>query len=99
MYPLSKHHFLLLGQESLPVQRPKGTHKYPGSEEVTTRLKEDLQQYPGYGVHSFAVNYQSNNKDIQASLVLDNAFNKVYYSTVGVPQEARNIKMSVSYRW
>lgn len=77
----------------------KGTHKYPGSEEVTTRLKEDLQQYPGYGVHSFAVNYQSNNKDIQASLVLDNAFNKLYYSTVGVPQEARNIKMSVSYRW
>lgn len=77
----------------------KGIHKYPGSKEVTTRLKEDLQQYPGYGVHSFAVNYQSNNKDIQASLVLDNAFNKVYYSTVGVPQEARNIKMSVSYRW
>lgn len=77
----------------------KGTHQYPGSSEVTTRLKENLQQYPGYGVHSFAVNYQSNNKDIQASLVLDNAFNKVYYSTVGVPQEARNIKMSVSYRW
>ncbi len=77
----------------------KGTHNYIGSNKVTTRLKEDLQQYPGYGVHSFAVNYQSNNKDIQASLVLDNAFNKVYYSTVGVPQEARNIKMSVSYRW
>lgn len=77
----------------------KGTHKYPGSDEVTTRLKENIQQYPGYGVHSFAINYQSNNKDIQASLVLDNAFNKVYYSTVGVPQEARNIKVSMSYRW
>lgn len=77
----------------------KGTHQYPDSKEVTTRLKENIQQYPGYGVHSFAINYQSNNKDIQASLVLDNAFNKVYYSTVGVPQEARNIKVSMSYRW
>lgn len=98
--PITKTPFSVAwsGKFASPTAK-KGTHSYFNSKEVTTRLKESLQQYPGYGVHSFAVNYQSNNKDIQASLLLANAFNKMYYSTMGVPQEARNIKMSVSYRW
>ncbi|WP_369504409.1 TonB-dependent receptor domain-containing protein [Proteus mirabilis] len=66
----------------------------------TNRLEELIEQYPGYGIHDFSISYQSqNNKDIQATLVLSNAFNREYYSALGVPQEGRNIKMSVSYRW
>lgn len=64
------------------------------------RLQEVMEQHPGYGIHDFSVSYQSkNNKDIQAALVLANAFNREYYSARGVPQEGRNIKMSLSYRW
>ncbi|MEZ2685078.1 TonB-dependent receptor domain-containing protein [Proteus vulgaris] len=65
-----------------------------------TRLQEVVQQFPGYAVHDFSLSYQSKkNKDLQATLMLANAFNYEYFSTRGVPQEGRNIKMSVSYRW
>lgn len=65
-----------------------------------TRLQEVIQQFPGYSVHDFSLSYQSKkNKDLQATLMLANAFNYEYFSTRGVPQEGRNIKMSVSYRW
>ncbi|HIE4214883.1 TPA: TonB-dependent receptor domain-containing protein [Proteus mirabilis] len=81
----------------------KGTHigQAPHVKGKTTnRLQEEIVQYPGYGIHDFSISYQSqNNKDIQAALVLSNAFNKEFYSALGVPQEGRNIKMSVSYRW
>lgn len=65
-----------------------------------SRLQEIIQQFPGYAVHDFSLSYQSKkNKDLQATLMLANAFNYEYFSTRGVPQEGRNIKMSVSYRW
>lgn len=81
----------------------KGTHKGRASHvqnQTTNRMQELIAQYPGYGIHNFSISYQSqNNKDIQAALVLANAFNREYFSALGVPQEGRNIKMSVSYRW
>ncbi|MEQ4923591.1 TonB-dependent receptor domain-containing protein [Proteus hauseri] len=81
----------------------KGTHKGRAPHvkgKNTNRMQELIQQYPGYGIHDFSISYQSQeNKDIQAALVLANAFNYEYFSAMGVPQEGRNIKMSVSYRW
>ncbi|WP_311747971.1 TonB-dependent receptor domain-containing protein [Proteus penneri] len=81
----------------------KGTHKGRAPHvkgKTTNRMQELITQYPGYGIHDFSISYQSkNNKDIQAALVLANAFNREYFSALGVPQEGRNIKMSVSYRW
>lgn len=81
----------------------KGSHKGQAPHvkgKTTNRMQELVQQYPGYGIHDFSISYQSNNnKDIQAALVLANTFNREYYSALGVPQEGRNIKMSVSYRW
>ncbi|OAT21487.1 TonB-dependent receptor domain-containing protein [Proteus myxofaciens] len=81
----------------------KGTHVGKAKHvkgKQTNRLQELIQQYPGYGIHDFSISYQSQkNKDIQAALVLSNAFNYEYYSAMGVPQEGRNIKMSMSYRW
>ncbi|MCO7050321.1 TonB-dependent receptor [Proteus terrae] len=81
----------------------KGTHKGRAPHvkgKTTNRMQELIAQYPGYGIHDFSISYQSqNNKNIQAALVLANAFNREYFSALGVPQEGRNIKMSVSYRW
>lgn len=81
----------------------KGTHKGRAPHvkgKTTNRMQELITQYPGYGIHDFSISYQSqNNKDIQAALVLANAFNREYFSALGVPQEGRNIKMSISYRW
>ncbi|MBI6530348.1 TonB-dependent receptor [Proteus vulgaris] len=81
----------------------KGTHKGQAPHvkgKATNRLQELIQQHSGYGIHDFSISYQSQkNKDIQAAVVLANAFNREYFSAMGVPQEGRNIKMSVSYRW
>ncbi|MGC6563801.1 hemin receptor, partial [Escherichia coli] len=77
----------------------RGTHKGRAPHvkgKTTNRMQELITQYPGYGIHDFSISYQSqHNKDIQAALVLANAFNREYFSAMGVPQESRNIKMSV----
>ncbi|QAV24447.1 TonB-dependent receptor domain-containing protein [Proteus hauseri] len=81
----------------------KGTHKGRAPHvkgKTTNRMQELIQQYPGYGIHDFSISYLSQkNKNIQAALVLANAFNYEYFSAMGVPKEGRNIKMSVSYHW
>ncbi|MDC9606205.1 TonB-dependent hemoglobin/transferrin/lactoferrin family receptor [Xenorhabdus griffiniae] len=60
-----------------------------------------VSQYAGYGVNDFYVSYHGTGtlKGLTTSVVLGNAFDKAYYSSVGAPQHGRNAKLFVSYQW
>ncbi|PHM72449.1 TonB-dependent hemoglobin/transferrin/lactoferrin family receptor [Xenorhabdus kozodoii] len=62
---------------------------------------QKITQYAGYGVNDFYVSYHGNGtlKELTASVVLGNAFDKSYYSSLGAPQAGRNAKLFVSYQW
>ncbi|HGJ5876631.1 MAG TPA: TonB-dependent hemoglobin/transferrin/lactoferrin family receptor [Arsenophonus sp.] len=59
------------------------------------------QPQAGYAVHDFYINYQGEGhlKSLNSSVVLGNAFDKEYYSSQGIPQDGRNIKLLVSFQW
>ncbi|WP_047680143.1 MULTISPECIES: TonB-dependent hemoglobin/transferrin/lactoferrin family receptor [Xenorhabdus] len=60
-----------------------------------------VTQYAGYGVNDFYISYHGEDqlKGVTASVVLGNAFDKQYYSSLGAPQSGRNAKLFVSYQW
>ncbi|CAM3793253.1 TonB-dependent hemoglobin/transferrin/lactoferrin family receptor [Xenorhabdus thuongxuanensis] len=60
-----------------------------------------VSQYAGYGVNDFYVSYHGTGtlKGLTTSVVLGNAFDKTYYSSLGAPQHGRNAKLFVSYQW
>jgi len=55
----------------------------------------------GYGVNNFYVSYKGQGRlnGLTTSVVLDNAFDKAYYSPQGAIQDGRNGKILVSYQW
>lgn len=60
-----------------------------------------VTQQAGYGTNDFYLYYQGNGRlsGINTTLSLTNAFNKSYSSSLGVPQESRNIHFKINYRW
>ncbi|MDC9614390.1 TonB-dependent hemoglobin/transferrin/lactoferrin family receptor [Xenorhabdus khoisanae] len=62
---------------------------------------QKIQQYSGHGVNDFYVSYHGDAalKGLTTSVVLGNAFDKTYYSSLGAPQTGRNAKLFVSYQW
>ncbi|MDC9580904.1 TonB-dependent hemoglobin/transferrin/lactoferrin family receptor [Xenorhabdus sp. PR6a] len=60
-----------------------------------------ITQYAGYGVNDFYVSYHGEGelKGLTTSVVLGNAFDKAYSSSLGAPQNGRNAKLFVSYQW
>ncbi|WP_446469200.1 TonB-dependent hemoglobin/transferrin/lactoferrin family receptor [Xenorhabdus stockiae] len=63
--------------------------------------KKNASQQSGYGVNDFYISYHGENqlKGVTTSVVLGNAFDKQYYSTLGAPQSGRNAKLFISYQW
>ncbi|OTA20701.1 hemin receptor [Xenorhabdus beddingii] len=63
--------------------------------------KKTPPQYAGYGVNDFYVSYHGDGslKGLTTSVVLGNAFDKAYYSSLGASQSGRNAKLFVSYQW
>ncbi|PHM38073.1 TonB-dependent hemoglobin/transferrin/lactoferrin family receptor [Xenorhabdus innexi] len=63
--------------------------------------KKNASQQAGYGVNDFYISYHGENqlKGVTTSVVLGNAFDKQYYSSLGAPQSGRNAKLFVSYQW
>ncbi|WP_340614885.1 TonB-dependent hemoglobin/transferrin/lactoferrin family receptor [Xenorhabdus thailandensis] len=74
----------------------KGVHGTNRSEQG-----RKISQYAGYGVNDFYVSYHGTGtlKGLTTSVVLGNAFDKAYYSSLGAPQHGRNAKLFVSYQW
>ncbi|KMJ43998.1 ligand-gated channel protein [Xenorhabdus khoisanae] len=62
---------------------------------------QKISQHAGYGVNDFYVSYHGDGtlKGLTTSVVLGNAFDKAYYSSLGTPQTGRNAKLFVSYQW
>ncbi|MBI6547847.1 TonB-dependent hemoglobin/transferrin/lactoferrin family receptor [Xenorhabdus lircayensis] len=62
---------------------------------------QKIAQYAGYGVNDFYVSYHGDStlKGLTTSVVLGNAFDKAYYSSLGAPQSGRDAKLFVSYQW
>ncbi|MBD2815762.1 TonB-dependent hemoglobin/transferrin/lactoferrin family receptor [Xenorhabdus sp. Flor] len=60
-----------------------------------------VSKYAGYGVNDFYISYHGEGqlKGVTTSVVLGNAFDKQYYSSLGAPQNGRNAKLFVSYQW
>ncbi len=60
-----------------------------------------ITQQTGYGTNDFYLYYQGNGRlsGINSTLSLTNAFNKSYTSSLGIPQEGRNIHFKINYRW
>lgn len=71
------------------------------SVEKLNRYRREVIQYSGYSLHDFYVSYQADPfiKGLSSTLALKNAFDRQYVSSMGVPQEGRNIYLSVSYQW
>lgn len=65
------------------------------------KYSQPIMQQAGYGVNDFYIRYQGDGKlsGIDTTLSLTNAFNKSYSSSLGVPQESRNIHFKINYRW
>ncbi|WGO84766.1 TonB-dependent receptor domain-containing protein [Arsenophonus apicola] len=65
------------------------------------KYSQSIIQQAGYGVNDFYIRYQGDGKlsGIDTTLSLTNAFNKTYSSSLGVPQEGRNIHFKINYRW
>lgn len=65
------------------------------------KYSQSIVQQAGYGVNDFYLHYQGDGKlsGINTTLSLTNVFNKSYSSSLGVPQESRNIHFKINYRW
>ncbi|HGJ5856229.1 TonB-dependent receptor [Arsenophonus nasoniae] len=65
------------------------------------KYRQPIMQQAGYGVNDFYIHYQGDGQlsGINTTLSLTNAFNKSYSSSLGVPQEGRNIHFKINYRW
>ncbi|HHR6317985.1 TPA: hypothetical protein ACS737_001474 [Providencia alcalifaciens] len=79
------------------------THKLPDrkNSKDLDRYRREIFQQAGYGIHDFYINYQADQfvKGLNTTLTLKNAFDKEYVSSIGVPQEGRNVYWNVNYRW
>ncbi|HHR6225956.1 TPA: TonB-dependent receptor domain-containing protein [Providencia alcalifaciens] len=79
------------------------THKLPDrkNSKDLDRYRREIFQQAGYGIHDFYINYQADQfvKGLNTPLTLKNAFDKEYVSSIGVPQEGRNVYWNVNYRW
>lgn len=73
----------------------------PVSNSVKNRYKKDIIQHAGYSTHDFYVNYEADRfiDGLSSTLILKNAFDKAYVSSLGVPQEGRNFYFNMNYKW
>jgi len=66
-----------------------------------TQVPSGSAQQAGYGVNDFYLSYKGRAEwqGVTTTVVLGNAFDKEYYSPLGIPQDGRNAKLLVSYQW
>ncbi|MCS3408893.1 TonB-dependent hemoglobin/transferrin/lactoferrin family receptor [Serratia sp. AKBS12] len=69
--------------------------------ERATHVPSGSAQQAGYGVNDFYLSYKGRAEwqGVTTTVVLGNAFDKEYYSPLGIPQDGRNAKLLVSYQW
>ncbi|MFS2223664.1 TonB-dependent hemoglobin/transferrin/lactoferrin family receptor [Pantoea sp. B65] len=67
----------------------------------STHISGDYVSQPGYGVNDFYLRYKGQDRyqGLTTTLVLGNAFDQQYYSSLGIPQDGINGKVFVSYQW
>ncbi|ELC8589914.1 TonB-dependent receptor, partial [Escherichia coli] len=54
----------------------------------------------GYAIHSFSLSYKPVSvKGFEASVTLDNAFNKLAMNGKGVPLSGRTVNLYTRYQW
>ncbi|WP_334468575.1 TonB-dependent receptor domain-containing protein [Arsenophonus sp. PmNCSU2021_1] len=72
-----------------------------GNDKGKDKFWDPIIQQAGYGTNDFYLYYQGNGRlsGINSTLSLTNAFNKSYTSSLGIPQEGRNIHFKINYRW
>lgn len=72
-----------------------------GNDKGKDKFGDPIIQQAGYGTNDFYLYYQGNGRlsGINSTLSLTNAFNKSYTSSLGIPQEGRNIHFKINYRW
>lgn len=69
---------------------------------VTARSpREPNPRQKGYGVNDIYISYkgQGDWQGFTSAIVLDNVFDKEYYSPIGAIQNGRNLKLLISYQW
>lgn len=64
------------------------------------RIEKGDPHQAGYAVHSFSLSYKPVSvKGFEASVTLDNAFNKLAMNGKGVPLSGRTVSLYTRYQW
>ena len=67
---------------------------------AATHVKKGDPHQAGYAVHSFSLSYKPVSvKGFEASVTLDNAFNKLAMNGKGVPLSGRTVSLYTRYQW
>ncbi|HIC8940886.1 TPA: TonB-dependent receptor domain-containing protein, partial [Escherichia coli] len=67
---------------------------------AATHVKKGDPHQAGYAVHSFSLSYKPVSvKGFEASVALDNAFNKLAMNGKGVPLSGRTVSLYTRYQW
>ncbi|MBX4604978.1 ligand-gated channel [Klebsiella pneumoniae] len=67
---------------------------------AVSHVKKGDSHQAGYAIHSFSLSYKpAMVKGFEASVTLDNAFNKLAMNGKGVPLSGRSISLYTSYQW
>lgn len=65
-----------------------------------THVKKGDSYQAGYAIHSFSLSYKPVSvKGFEASVTLDNAFNKLAMNGKGVPLSGRTVSLYTRYQW
>ncbi|HCT4410988.1 TPA: ligand-gated channel, partial [Escherichia coli] len=65
-----------------------------------THVKKGDPHQAGYTIHSFSLSYKPVSvKGFEASVTLDNAFNKLAMNGKGVPLSGRTVSLYTRYQW